>query len=466
MSVTTAATNAPLRRELGLAAVGAVVVGDMLGSGIFFTPGELAASARAPWQVYLLWTLAGGITLCGALTLAELASRLPHAGAPFHIILDSFGPFWAFLMIWMQVLVAGPGSIAGLAIAFGEFATRFGAELELAVRWPAAAWGTAAIAFFAGVNLLGVRWGGRTQITLTILKIGGLLVLVGGSLWLVDRAAAAPIVEPVLQPRTAGVVEFLRVMGLGIAAVLFTYDGWIDVSYLSAEIKDPRRTLARALGFGVATVTLLYVLANYAYLRVLPLEAMRENPATIASDVARAAFGPTGGALLNGLIIVSIFGALGGLIMTLPRLYYAAAAQYTAESLGAARIFAPLAIVTTRSAVPSGSLLFASAAAILAVFFFGTFSRIVNFFVVPLQLANILMVAAIFPMRRRTPHPADAYRSPAYPLLPLVYIATIAVFLATAIVFHPYEALAGVGLTLLGWPAYVWMHKFNDDHNQ
>ena len=178
------ATN--LRRDLGLWAVAGVVAGDMLGSGIFFTPGELAAVALAPWHVYLLWALAGGITLCGALTLAELASRWPRAGAPFHIIRESFGPFLAFATIWMQVWVAGPGSIAGVAVAFGEFVARTGPPFD---RWSAPAWGAAAIAFFVAVNLLGVRWGGRTQIALTTAKVAGLLALVAGSLWLTDAGS-------------------------------------------------------------------------------------------------------------------------------------------------------------------------------------------------------------------------------------------------------------------------------------
>ena len=190
----------------------------MLGSGIFFTPGELAAVADAPWQIYALWALAGGITLCGALTLAELASRVPQAGAPFHVIRESFGPFLAFATMWMQVWVAGPGSIAGVAIAFGEFVVRAGGGLE---RWPAAAWGVAGIAFFVGINLLGVRWGGRTQIALTASKIGGLLALVAGSLFVAGAMATPGPVTSAAPTSGSALLDFIRVVGLGIGAVLF-----------------------------------------------------------------------------------------------------------------------------------------------------------------------------------------------------------------------------------------------------
>jgi APA family basic amino acid/polyamine antiporter len=445
-----------LRRDLGVWAVTGVVIGDMLGSGIFFTPGELAAVATAPWQVYALWALAGGITLCGALTLAELASRIPQAGAPFHVIRETFGPFLAFATMWMQVWVAGPGSIAGVAIAFGEFVVRTGDGLE---RWPASAWGVAGIAFFVGINLLGVRWGGRTQIALTASKIGGLLALVVGSLFVASATVSPGAVTPTAPVSGSPLLDFIRVVGLGIGAVLFTYDGWIDVSYLSGEVKDPKRHLSRGLGFGVGAVTLLYLIVNYAFLRVVPLETMRAAPTTIAADAARAVFGPTGGAFLNAVVMLSIFGALGGLIMTLPRLYYAAAAQYARETAGRSRVasvFRTLSFVTTRTAVPAGSVLFAGIAATVALLFFGTFSRIVNFFVVPLQLNNVLMVAALFRMQRHASGAPDVFRMPGYPVLPLVYIAVIAFFLVSAIIFRPYETLAGVGLTMTAAPAY-WL---------
>jgi APA family basic amino acid/polyamine antiporter len=217
--------------------------------------------------------------------------------------------------------------------------------------------------------------------------------------------------------------------------------------------------LSRGLGYGVAGVTLLYVLVNVAYLRVLPLEAMRTAPTTVATDVARAVFGPTGGALLHALIILSIFGAMGGLIMTLPRLYYAAAAEYAAQTTGApGAIFRALSIVTPRSAVPAGSLLLSAAAATIALLFFGTFSRIVNFFVVPLQLNNILLVAAVFQLRRATPE-GPGYRAPGYPVLPLAYIAVIGFFLVSAIAFRPYETLTGVALTMTAAPAYWLMFR-------
>jgi len=176
-----------LKRQLGLAAVVALVAGNMLGSGVFFTPGELAAVAQQAWQVHFIWALSGIITLCGALTLAELCSLLPQAGASYHIIREGYGPFWGFLQVWLELWVTGPGAIAGIAIVFGEFMHRVAGGVGVTP----VAWGIAAIVFFALINLAGVQWGGRTQVLLTTIKVLGIAGLVVGGLVL---AAPAPSV--------------------------------------------------------------------------------------------------------------------------------------------------------------------------------------------------------------------------------------------------------------------------------
>jgi len=251
----------------------------------------------------------------------------------------------------------------------------------------------------------------------------------------------------------------MRLMGLGVAAVLFTYDGWIDVSHVGGEVREPAKHLPLALGLGVGGLTLLYLVVNFAYLRVVPLEAMRAAPTTVATTVALAAFGPTGGQVLNVLIIVSILGALGGLVMTLPRLYYAAAVQYRDQTAGGrgGRFFEALAWVPARSAVPAGSLLFAATLSIAALCFFSTFRRIVTYFVVPLHVVNILMVASVFRLRGRVASPAGAYRTPGYPLVPAVYILVLALLLASALAFNPLDTLMGLAMTATGLPVYLWI---------
>ncbi len=444
-----------LSRRLGFGAVVAVIVGNMLGAGIFYTPGELAAVAEHTWQVYFFWTLCGVVTLCGALTVAELAALVPRAGATFHIIHDGFGPFWAFLKAWTDLWVTGPGSVAGIAILFGELLT--GALGPGAVGSPAV-WGVLAIATLALVNLAGLTWGARAQMATATVKVLGLGGLVVGSMMFAD--ATAPPVNATVG--TGSVMSLLPLIGLGTAIVLFTYDGWLDVTHVAGEVVDPVRQLPRGLVTGVSIVIAMYLLVNHAFLRVVPLSDMRDAPTMVAPMVAMGIFGPAGGAILNALMVVSIFGALGGVVMTVPRLLFAGASQYAeparAAGPGLGRVVATLARVSSRK-VPAGAILFCAAWSSAALLFFGSFSRIVTFFVVPVQAANILIVAAVFQFRRRGLAPTGGYRTPGYPLVPLVYIGVLSLLLASTVAFNPTDTLIGVALTATGAPVYGWLTR-------
>jgi amino acid transporter len=232
----------------------------------------------------------------------------------------------------------------------------------------------------------------------------------------------------------------------------------VDVSHVAGEVEEPRLNLPRGLGWGVAFVTVLYLVVNYAYLRVVPLEAMRADPSGVATAVARAAFGETGGRVVDLVILVSILGALGGLVMTLPRLYYAAADEYKGPRVprGPALFFRLLATVSARH-VPTGAAIFSAVLSITALLAFSTFRRIVTFFVVPLQVVNILMVAAVFRLRPRATRTETPYLSPGYPLVPAVYVLVLLLFLLSAIVYNPFETLAGTVMTASGIPVYLWI---------
>ncbi len=433
--------SASLQRKLGLAAVAAIVAGDMLGSGIFFAPGELAAVARANWQIYFFWALAGVIVLCGALTLAELTVQLPKAGASFHIIHEGFGPFWAFIKIWVEMFISGPGSVAGGAILFGEFLTYFVPVSPVLV-------GSAGIVFFTIINLLGVQWGGRTQITITAIKIVAVLALILGSIFLAEPAKITTITTS--ESHTT-LVSLFMLIGSGIAAVLFTYDGWTDVTHVAGEVIQPERNVPRSLLLGVGAIIVLYLLVNFAFLRVVPLGVMKHSPNRVASIFAVNTFGPKGAGYLQAMIILSTLGAMGGLIMTQPRLYYAAAEMYRHKS----PLFGMLAGIS-KAGVPAGAIIFTAIASILALTFFGSFSRIVNFFVAPMQFINILMVASIFKLRKKS---GAGYRTPFYPYVPLLFIVVMTGFIISALIYHPLDTLIGVGLTATGIPFYFRIHQ-------
>jgi APA family basic amino acid/polyamine antiporter len=246
-----------------------------------------------------------------------------------------------------------------------------------------------------------------------------------------------------------------------VAAVLFTYDGWMDVSHVAGEVSEPRKNLPLGLGLGVAGITVLYLIVNHAYLRVVPLSDMRDAPTTVATSVALAAFGPEGGQLLNALITLSILGALGGLVMTIPRMYYAVAAQYHRETTGSGLnpFFRTLARVSSQSAVPVGAIVFSAALSIGALVFFGTFRRIVTFFVVPLHVSNILVVASVFRLRAGAARDGSRYLAPGYPLLPAVYIGVLSLFLLSAILYNALDTFIGIAMTASGIPVYLFIRR-------
>ena len=446
-----------MKRNLGLAAVLAVVMGDMIGSGIFFTPGQLAAVAQHNWQVYFFWALCGAITLCGALTLAEISTLLPRSGASYHALREAFGPFVAFMQAWIMILISGPGAIAGVAILFGEFASRI-LESSGLVLSPIF-WAVLAIFFFTIINLRGAALSGGTQVVLTVIKLTGLVALILGALFLADPIAR-PISVSLNEDENFELLSLFQFIGAGVAIVLFTYDGWIDASNVAGEVRNPNRNFPLAMGAGVVVITCIYLLVNYAFLQVVTLEMMREQPATVAASVAIASFGNLGGGFLNIFIWISIFGALGGLIMTLPRLYYAAASEYQDSARGTfyAPFFKTLGYLSPKTGVPAGAIIASCLIAVVALMFFGSFSRIITFFVVPFQCINMLMVASIFRLRPRL-STADTYRSPFYPLLPVIYIFVMSLFMLVSLIYNPLESLVGILLTLIGIPVYLGLAR-------
>ena len=275
-----------------------------------------------------------------------------------------------------------------------------------------------------------------------------------GSLLLADPTVAT--VEPAAG--AGSLWSLLRLVGLGTAVVLFSYDGWLDVTHVAGEVVDPARTLPRGLVTGVGIIMVLYLFVNHAFLRVVPLMAMRDAPTLVAPAVALAAFGSRGAVLLNALMALSIFGALGGVMMTMPRLYYAAAGQYVGQVTGSAPgQFVRLLAGVSRRDVPAGAILFCAVWSSAALLFFGSFRRIATFFVVPVQAANILMVAAVFRFRRRGLAAPGGYRTPGYPLVPLLYIGVLSLLLASAVAFNPTDTLIGVALTATGVPVHRWI---------
>ncbi|MBT5073274.1 MAG: amino acid permease, partial [Kordiimonadaceae bacterium] len=399
--------------------------------------------------------LCGFIVLCGALTFAELSILLPRPGVMYHSLNEAYGPFAGFFQGWIQILITGPGSIAGAAIFFGELANQVigveGDSLRLM-------WGALAIIFFAIINLQGIEQGGKTQIIITTAKLTGILALIFGAIFFASPIEWTGTNDS--QNADISIWSTLQFIGLGVGIVLFTYDGWADASHLAGEVKNPKKNLPLGIGIGVLTVTVIYLLINYAFLSVVPLEFMRDNPTIIATTVAEAAFGSIGVSIFQVLIGISIFGALGGLVMSIPRLFYATISDFKDDAAKTFMkpFFNALSYLSPKTAVPSGSIIYSAMVAILFLLFFGSFADIVTFLMVPLQFINILIVSSIFVLRPRLSQKGD-FKTPFYPLVPAIFILTMSVLIITALIYKTEQSLYGIALSLSSIPVYLLLKK-------
>src|SRR5262245_13893633 len=305
-----------LVRDLNLAHALAINAGTMIGTGIFIVPRSIAASVETAGWILVVWLVASLLALLGAFTYAELGAAIPKAGGDYVYIREAFGRRAGFLFGWTQLLVARSGSIAalaaGVAIQLGDFLNLGTGGQKLAA--------LAAIALLTGINITGVRSGGNVQVLFTFLKIGALLFLIALAFGSDSGSAAnfSPLFTPGIE------LGFVGLFGLALVDALWAYDGWNDVNLTAGEIKDPKRNIPRAMLGSIGLVMMVYVLANLAYLYILPASGQAASE-RVAADVARAVLGDSGARFINLAILLSMFGALNGSILSGARIFYAMA---------------------------------------------------------------------------------------------------------------------------------------------
>ncbi|MEX1245265.1 MAG: amino acid permease [Thermoanaerobaculia bacterium] len=431
-----------LRRELSLFDTINLVVGTIIGSGIFLVPAEIARAVHTPGWMLAVWVIGGVLTLLGALSLAELGAAMPEAGGIYTFITRAFGRLPGFLCGWMLFTVATSGSIATLGAAFPIY---LGAFLPLTPATARIA-SLSAIALLTWVNVIGVKKGARLGNVLTALKVGGLVAMVLAIFLLPGPAPDAAAVVPA--PLPAGPVP-LAAMGVALVAVLWAYEGWHDVSFAAGEIRNPQRDFPRGLIGGVAIVILLYLLANLAYLRIL-------SPAEIAASdrVALTAMtrvtGEWGGKLLTAAILCSILGAMNALILAGPRAYY----QMAKDGLFIERV----SRVHPRWRTPVEALLFQGLWAGFLVLFIGGFSQLFTYVIFGGWIFYALAVLAVVALRRKEPSLERPFRVPGYPAVPLLFAATALAIVVNTLVATPRESLLGLAFIALGIPVY-WLQR-------
>jgi len=435
-----AAAQPVLRRQLGLLAVTALVVGEVIAIGIFLTPAGMARSLGSPFWLLIVWLLMGVMALSGALCYGELAARTPEAGGGYVYLREAYGPGVAFLYGWKCMLVMDPGITAALAVGLASYVGYAlglaGASLKLI------AIGT--ILLLAAINIAGLRFGSGLMQWLTALKLGALGLL--AVLALVTRAGQWSNFVPFVAQRP-GSDALPGALAPALVGAFFAFGGWWEISKLAGEARDPARTVPRALAIGVSIITAIYILTSAVFLYLVPLDRVTSGE-TFAAQAGEALFGAAGGKVFALIVIVAVLGSLLGLLMALPRVYYAMARDGV--------FFKSVGVVHPRFGTPARAIVIQAAVASVYVAL-GTFNQIIAYFVFVTVLFVGLTVAGLFQIRRRSP--ASVYRTWGYPLTPALFLVLVVVLLVLLAGHNPLQAGLGVAIVALGAPVYVFLFR-------
>ncbi|MEO6446953.1 MAG: amino acid permease [Gemmatimonadaceae bacterium] len=429
-----------LRRELGVASAALLVVGGIIGSGIFFTPAEVARALPSNGWILTVWILGGFMALAGALTYAELGAMLPDAGGPYVYIRHAFGSLPAFLYGWMALLSIASGAIAAVALGFAGYLARFvnvaavGGEMGVA---------TATIVLLSLTNVLGIKPGVFLQNVLTLAKIGALATLIVGGLALWTQLGPPPP-APLAPVAPASLISGFAA---AFVAVLFTIGGWQQMNMVAGEIREPERTIPRALLVGILIVIVIYLGANGVYLHVLQRDGLAASGA-VAADVAERLVGPTGATLITVAAMISILGFVNVAILTNSRLPFALARD---------RVFpASIGRVHPRFGTPHLSILLMGAWALVLLFASGgRIGQLLSGVVFADWIFFGLGAASVFVLRRTMADAPRPYLAWGYPVLPGVFVVAAAVGVLSAFVSAPVMSLLGCVLLLAG----VFVHR-------
>lgn len=431
-----------LPRTLGLWSAIAVLVGTTIGSGIFRSPAGIADKLPGPLPILLVWTMGGLFSLCGALTLAELAGALPRTGGYFVYIREAWGRLPAFLYGWSELTLIRAAALGGISTTFAQYAMRglgydpSAQPYDTYAHWLAAA----TIAVIAVINIVGVKWGALIQNTTTLAKYGGLVIIV-----LLSLALGLPKTGGHYTPAMPEGSISVSAFGLALVSVLWAYDGWGDLTKVSGEVADPRRNLPRALVIGTLAIIAIYVLANIAYLAVLPVDEMRKAP-LVAANVAERLVGPIGVTLVSITVLLSTFGSVNGSMLTGGRIFFAMADD--------GLFFKGVAKVHPTFKTPYVAVML-NASIGIAFVLLRTFEQLADIFVTASLVFYVLSIGAVFKLRRR-PDWNPPVKTPLYPLVPALFVAAVLFLLVNALMdpAQRVPTLQVFGVILAGTPLY------------
>ncbi len=447
-----------LQRVLGLPSAISIVIGTVIGSGIFLVPSSMIRSVGSVQTLFVVWIVAGILSLFGALTYAELAAALPEAGGEYVYLSAAYGPFWGYLYGWTQFWVAKSGSIATLAAGFYTYLTAFVPGLALpfyTVPLPIGPGGSdlqfhygqlvaiALILSLAGVNYVGVRSGGNVQVFVTVLKM--LLIAVVILLGLLAGNGHLQNFQSHI-PAVGGVAGFFA----ATVSALWGYDGWNNVSMISSEIRNPQRNLPRSLILGTITVIVTYLLLNMAYFYILsPAEVARSH--RVAADMMSRVLGPGAAVFVTVAVLISIFAALNGSILSGARVPYAMARD--------GLFFRTAGVIDPVFKTPGNSMILLCLWSCVVVLS-GWFDDLYNFVIFGSWILYMMTAFSVIVLRKKRPDLVRPYHVIGYPFVPVLFVCVAAVLLVSTAQTRPRESIMGLFLMSLGIPAYfVWKKR-------
>jgi APA family basic amino acid/polyamine antiporter len=422
---------------LGLHEAIAIIVGIVIGAGIFKAPALVAGMAGTPSWMFGAWAVGGLVSLIGALCYAELATAYPHAGGDYHFLHRAYGRGVSFLFGWARFSVITTGSIALLAFVFGDYVSQV---LPLGPRGPAL-YAAAAIIVLTWVNLRGIKTSAAAQTWFTVVEVSGLLLIVVAGLFLLGNESTAPVTPPATLASAPSLAGF----GTAMVFVLLTYGGWNEAAYISAELKDKRRNMVRALVLSIVIITALYLLVTWAYWRGLGMEGMARSEA-IAADLLRVAFGETTSTLIAIMVAIAALTSINATMIVGARTSFAVGRDWP--------VLSELGHWDAARGRPVAALMLQGVAALVLVavgaFAGSGFRTMVEFTSPVFWLFFLLSGVSLFVLRAREPDVERPFRVPLYPLLPLIFVAACGYMLWSSLSYVYSQALGGFNAAWIG----------------
>lgn len=420
----------------------ALIIGVVIGAGIFKAPSMVAGMTGSAEWMFAAWILGGVISLVGALCYAELSTAYSHAGGDYHFLHRAYGRSVAFLFAWARFSVITTGSIALLGFVFGDYMTQVLPLGALSPAWSSAVYAIGAIGVLSWVNLRGIHTGASAQTWLTLLEVIGLLIIVGTALYLLGAGSTAAATMPAPAEAPLGMPA---AFGLAMVFVLLTYGGWNEAAYISAELKDGRHNMVRALVFSILVITLLYLLVNWAYWIGLGIEGMRDSSA-IAASLLSVAFGPMGEKIISIMVAIAALTSINATMIVGARTSYAAGKDWS--------ILSKLSKWDAKRGTPTNAMLIQGLAA-LALVLLGTltgsgFKAMVEFTAPVFWLFFLLAGLSLFVLRYKEPHTERPFKVPFYPVLPLIFNATCIYMLWASLSYVYSQSLGGLNAAWIG----------------